>query len=492
MPNAEFDLEVVPFADIPALEQALREVELEGRLVTGFVLNQDNTDPTRFVEGYSFILPPEQQPPPIMAKQVPTEATTNNDAFKTFIAPLLQKATMFARGDMRVGGKTIDVALFREAPEIKFPPTNGMLRGDGTWPWFATIQGDDLVVVDAKSTCFGGGDDPQDSGETASGVRTKGKDSLQGCALPMRYSGASEKLRAALGGSPIPKMPFGLKRNGQDDPNGAHVEVTDRATGKKITVPVIDLGPAKKTGHPLDLTIASAKEFNPSATARNFSMRLDFRIIGGKRFVDPAEITGVPRFAGASVVAGTFIQKLVASTEGEIVLVGQTHETSSPLKERIKKYWTEIGLPFPGVAEAWSAVFVSWNVRQAGATEANFTFAESHSAFVHAAINGTNAQPAFRGRKITDYAPKAGDIIQNNRLGNTFDFSHAGANKSYKSHSAIVVEIGARPQGGRFAMTIGGNEDDGVRRRQIDLDADGKLVQPEPKHFICVLENLIG
>ena len=41
-------------------------------------------------------------------------------------------------------------------------------------------------------------------------------------------------------------------------------------------------------------------------------------------------------------------------------------------------------------------------------------------------------------------------------------------------------------------MTIGGNEHDGVRRRLIELDADGKLVQPEPKHFICILENLMG
>ena len=491
MPTAVFDLEVVPFADIPDLEKALRKVELEGRLITGLVLNQDNVDPTRFVEGYSFILPPDQQPPPIVAKQVPAEATTDNDAFKTFIAPLLNKATMFARGDMRVGGKTIDVALFREAPEIKFPPTNGILRGDGTWPWFATIQGDDIVVVDAKSTCFGGGDDPQDSGETASGVRTTGNDSLQGCALPMRYSGANENLRAALGGSPIPKMPFGLKRNGQDDPNGAHVEVTDRATGKKITVPVIDLGPVKKTGHPLDLTIASAKEFNPSATARNFSMRLDFRIIGGKRFVDPAEITGVPRFAGAGVAAGTFIQKLVASAEGEFTLVRQVHETSSPLRQRIEKYWEGIA-DFPGVSTAWSAVFISWNVKQAGATSDNFSFHQRHSKFVHDAIVGANPTPAFKGQRLGDYKPKVGDIIQNNRSGNSFDFDHAASHEGYESHSAIVVETGVSPQGRRFAMTIGGNEDDGVRRRLIELDADGKLVQPEAKHFICILENLMG
>ncbi|HEY5751875.1 MAG TPA: hypothetical protein VIT21_01895 [Chthoniobacterales bacterium] len=76
-------------------------------------------------------------------------------------------------------------------------------------------------------------------------------------------------------------------------------------------------------------------------------------------------------------------------------------------------------------------VFISWNVQQAGATTSNFSFRQRHSKFVHDAIVGANSQPAFRGRRRTDYKPKVGDIIQNNRNGNSFDFDHAAPNDAY-------------------------------------------------------------
>jgi len=44
-----------------------------------------------------------------------------------------------------------------------------------------------------------------------------------------------------------------------------------------------------------------------------------------------------------------------------------------------------------------------------------------------------------------------GDIIQNNREGNRFDFAFARANPNYISHSAIVIEVGEDTQG-RFAF----------------------------------------
>ena len=395
---------------------------------------------------------------------------------------------MFARAEMFVGGKEVEVVLLRPAPEIVLPPRDGILRGDGTWPWFAEIVGEDIVVRGAKVTAFGGDDDPQDSGMTASGVPTRGNANLKGCALPMRYDGSNSKVKIALGGSPIPKMPFGLlPPDGRKNPNGAHVEVTDPVKGTKIEVPVIDLGPAKRTGNALDLTVAAARVFRPDATARNFSMRLDFRILKGARFVDRADVTGLvpaPR---------DFARSLVESAQREFDTFRQTHETASPLRERIEKYWTELGKKFPGVGEPWSAVFVSWNVLKAGAKKDNFTFNELHAKFVHDAIVGSNSKPAFIGRRISEYAPKVGDIIQNNR-GNSFDFDHARTHADYKSHSAIVAEVGTEPRGGRFAITIGGNEGDSVGRRRVDLNSDGKIEQPKADRnfYICVLENVLA
>jgi len=157
---------------------------------------------------------------------------------------------------------------------------NKILRGDGTWPWFAEIDGKDIIVRDAIATAFGGDEDPMDSGDTASGCRTKGNPALMGCALPMDGYGV-----AALKGSPLPKIPFGMNRDCSDNAGGAHVIVTHRASGKNITVPAIDLGPGKRTGHALDLTVAAAKKFDSSATANNFEMKLDYRIIDGAKFV---------------------------------------------------------------------------------------------------------------------------------------------------------------------------------------------------------------
>lgn len=141
------------------------------------------------------------------------------------------------------------------------------LTGDGTWPWQAEIEGGDIVVRGARATCFGGADDPQDSGETASGISTKKNPEIIGCALPMAYTGRNKKLRAALGGSPIPRLPW-----------RTIVRVTAR--GKTLDVPVIDLGPAKRTGNALDLTIEAARFFDPEATARSFEIRCDYRILG--------------------------------------------------------------------------------------------------------------------------------------------------------------------------------------------------------------------
>lgn len=148
---------------------------------------------------------------------------------------------------------------------------NGLAGGDG-WAFTAEIDGDDIVVRNVRATCFGGDSDPEDSGETASGVRTKGNPGLLGCALPRRYIGGNAALRAALGDSPIPSsIPFFTK-----------VRVT--ANGKTIEVPFIDLGPAKRTGNAIDLTVAAATLLDNRASATSFEATVDYRILGTAKY----------------------------------------------------------------------------------------------------------------------------------------------------------------------------------------------------------------
>ena len=135
------------------------------------------------------------------------------------------------------------------------------LTGDGTWGFTAIVDGDDIIVRNAVATWFGGVGDPEDNGETASGVNTKKRPNILGCALPMNFGPCA--------GSPIPKVPWGTQ-----------VEITHLATEKTITVPVIDLGPARGTGHAIDLSVAAFQQFAPLRIGR---VVVNYRVIGVAR-----------------------------------------------------------------------------------------------------------------------------------------------------------------------------------------------------------------
>jgi len=180
-----------------------------------------------------------------------------------------------------VWGKRSQAALDAAVNAQKAPPASPdpdglvFLTGDGTWPWRAFIDGPDILVRGARATCFGGADDPQDSGDTASGISTKDDPTIEAVSLPMdgrMFHGLNAAEHAALDGSPLPRVPWKTL-----------VSVTHG--GVSHTFPVIDLGPGKRTGNALDLTKGAARRFNPKATTTNFEMICDYRIIGGAQFV---------------------------------------------------------------------------------------------------------------------------------------------------------------------------------------------------------------
>ena len=145
--------------------------------------------------------------------------------------------------------------LFSKKPRV--------LTGNGPWGFAATVEGNDIVVRNAQATWFGGANDLQDNGETASGISTKRRPDIQGCALPLNYGPCA--------GSPIPKLPWGTR-----------VEVTHLASLSTITVPVIDLGPSRGTGHAIDLTVAAFKTFAPLSIGK---IGVDYRIVGAVRYL---------------------------------------------------------------------------------------------------------------------------------------------------------------------------------------------------------------
>ena len=167
------------------------------------------------------------------------------------------------------------------------------------------------------------------------------------------------------------------------------------------------------------------------------------------------------------------------------------NEADPALCRQIEKWTTDRGSSFSSCTKVpWSAVFVSWCVRQAGASPAEFRFSAAHSVFVHAAIKNAVANVGvFHGLPFEAHAPGVGDIVQHNRGGNSFDFEFARTHKNYVSHSMIVIEVG-EDNLGRFAFCIGGNESDSIRRSVVRLKADG-TIKPRPANaFISVIQTL--
>lgn len=80
--------------------------------------------------------------------------------------------------------------------------------------------------------------------------------------------------------------------------------------------------------------------------------------------------------------------------------------------------------------------------------------------------------------------------MHNNRKGNSFTYDFASKNADYESHSAIIVEIGEDSKG-KYALTIGGNEGDSIRVKEIRLDTNGYVKQRKANPYICIIETLL-
>ncbi|HWX62902.1 DUF2272 domain-containing protein [Bradyrhizobium sp.] len=208
---------------------------------------------------------------------------------------------------------------------------------------------------------------------------------------------------------------------------------------------------------------------------------------------------GAAALVAPQAVAG---RSVVAIAKAEFDRFHGINEGNQPLRGRIADYYEAAGGSRnldPTLNEnAWSAAFVSFCIKQSGATADQFKFSMLHSVYVKAAIANADAgRGVFRGHPITDYAPKLGDLIHHNRSGGTLTFEFAREHDGYPSHSAIVVDFEVS-NGVRHAVTIGGNEflaggTGTVGRSSFPLDANGFLNQAAigPK-LICVVENQLA
>ena len=151
--------------------------------------------------------------------------------------------------------------------------------------------------------------------------------------------------------------------------------------------------------------------------------------------------------------------------------------------DRREHRWTgrhdENGVVFPPELDgefAWSAAFISYVMRMAGAGP-GFPYSESHADYINLgreAALGRRAGLVVMTEPPEAYAPVAGDLVCHTRgSARSLSFAELPTGR-FPSHCDIVVA--AAP---RSLTVIGGNVDDAVVLKHVPLTADGRLVGPD-------------
>lgn len=128
--------------------------------------------------------------------------------------------------------------------------------------WEISVSGDD-IIGSGNATWFGGPSDSMDNGETASGVDNT-KLGVRGCALPIPTTSSTKD-------SPIPHLPY------------LTTLVLVQHGAKAVVVPLIDVGPALSTNHPIDLTPSTFKDLGGDIKAGLLPVK--FRILDGAKYL---------------------------------------------------------------------------------------------------------------------------------------------------------------------------------------------------------------
>ena len=140
--------------------------------------------------------------------------------------------------------------------------------------------------------------------------------------------------------------------------------------------------------------------------------------------------------------------------------------------------WTgkhdENGQVFPADIDgdyAWSAAFISYVMRLAGAGS-SFPYSETHSDYIDAAARH-DPGVALVAEPVTTYTPQLGDLICLWRGGKPMTFDELPAGR-FPGHCDIVVAIAP----GQFDV-IGGNVQNAVAMKYIPTTPDGHLATPD-------------
>ncbi|NHO52663.1 DUF2272 domain-containing protein [Acetobacter estunensis] len=127
---------------------------------------------------------------------------------------------------------------------------------------------------------------------------------------------------------------------------------------------------------------------------------------------------------------------------------------------------------------AWSAAFISYVMRVAGAN-GRFPYSPNHSTYINAAASGQSS--GLRAHDPGQYIPKLGDLICTGRGGSkSVRFSNLPTTYGFPAHCGIVVATGQNGQPfGHQLSIIGGNIDDAVTLTHVPTDTNGAIASAD-------------
>lgn len=181
--------------------------------------------------------------------------------------------------------------------------------------------------------------------------------------------------------------------------------------------------------------------------------------------------------------------RVVRVAEGERLFWqdGQRTELQNVVSTRLQKYWKAVNLNYTldQLRDAdfqsdhpWSAAFVSWVMKKAGAGD-DFRYAAAHWRYVAAAKenrNTANDNP-FKAYRSDERGVEPADIVIKRR--GTSTATYENIENGHMTHGDIVVSVANGE-----AKTIGGNVSNSVRTTTVDLDDN--LEVEEDDYFAIV------
>jgi|HubBroStandDraft_6_1064221.scaffolds.fasta_scaffold167964_2 hypothetical protein len=225
------------------------------------------------------------------------------------------------------------------------------------------------------------------------------------------------------------------------------------------------------------------------AAATSAPGMLRARSIAAPAAAVPAPVSSAADFASGVYDTATgewkFFGQQTYDVNGHKTHAGHT-EGEDGWYQRVGQYWL-VGTNTHGIDGTdhdwpWSAAFISWVMKQAGAGD-RFHYSTQHSVYIAQGIRDflqKRQDAGYWTERLSDAKPAIGDIVcWARQAGIDYDHQNGG---DYAGHADIVVEVDAGQ-----VWIIGGNVGDSVTRRPLGLDANGYL-----KSVVVNGENLFG